>query len=229
MTTEGNETFTMSQADTTYARWLFAQPATFVAGADQTNRLPSPSLPEVAFVGRSNVGKSTLINALTHRKQLARVSHTPGRTQQINFFTLGKALMLVDLPGYGYANVSHKKQQGWRYLMRGYFEGRTILRCVMVLLDSRHPLKETDCDAMDYFNSQSVPFQVIMTKIDQIPAQICDEHRTIITQFIANLPMAHRAIIPVSARRGDGIDVLRGRIAMLCASQNYASHHEDTI
>jgi GTP-binding protein len=200
-----------------YAHWLFAQEATFVAGADTAQRIPPTSQPEVAFVGRSNVGKSSLINALTHRRQLARVSHTPGRTQQINFFSLGSKLLLVDLPGYGYANVSHQSRRSWQWLMAGYFQDRRTLRCVFVLIDSRHPLKASDREAMEYFNGCGVPFQMILTKIDQVSALELADRRKELAAAMQNMPMAHRDVLAASARKSTGLDTLRQHIAALCS------------
>ena len=129
--------------------WLFAQECQFVAGADSVERLPPPGLPEVAFAGRSNVGKSSLLNALTGRKHLARVSNTPGRTQQINFFQLGRQLMLVDLPGHGYAKVSKSKVKGWTKLTEAFIRGRPNLQRVLLLVDAKVGLKDADEPLMD--------------------------------------------------------------------------------
>ncbi len=149
------------------AEWLFRQECGFVAGAAEAARLPEPVLPEVAFVGRSNVGKSTLINALTYRKKLARTSNTPGRTQQINFFDLGGRLMLVDLPGYGYAKVSRSDTESWGRLIDVYLSDRpNLLRC-FVLVDSRHGIKDTDRQMIGMLDRYHIPSQLILTKTDK--------------------------------------------------------------
>jgi GTP-binding protein len=139
----------------------------FVAGVATLDQLPSATLPEVAFAGRSNVGKSSLINALTGRKALARTSNTPGRTQQLNFFDIGGRFHLVDMPGYGYAQVSRQKKAGWEKLIRSYLRGRTSLRCAFVLIDARHGLKESDEELMTLLDETAVPYRVILTKIDK--------------------------------------------------------------
>ena len=149
-------------------RLLFAGACDFVAGAATVAQLPPLGLPEVAFAGRSNVGKSSLINALTGRKALARVSHTPGRTQQINFFSLADRLMLVDLPGYGYAAVSKQKVANWTGLIEDYLKGRPQLKRVCLLIDARHGLKETDKAAMELMDSSAVVYQVVLTKADKL-------------------------------------------------------------
>lgn len=149
------------------AEWLFRQSCDFVAGAAEAARLPEPVLPEVAFVGRSNVGKSTLINGLTYRKKLARTSHTPGRTQQINFFDLGGQVMLIDLPGYGYAKVSRSETENWGRLIDAYLAERPNLLRVFVLIDSRHGIKDTDRQMIGMLDGYHIPSQLILTKTDK--------------------------------------------------------------
>ena len=150
--------------------WLFAQECRFVAGADTLDRLPPPGLPEVAFAGRSNVGKSSLLNALTGRKHLARVSNTPGRTQQINFFDLGSHLMLVDLPGHGYAKVSKSKVKGWTRLVDSYIRGRPNLRRILLLVDANVGTKDADETLMDLMDESGLSYQIVMTKADRLKA-----------------------------------------------------------
>src|SRR5215469_16984313 len=152
------------------ARKLFAGPCEFVWGTADANALPSPSLPEVAFVGRSNTGKSTLINALTNRRSLARVSHTPGRTREINFFRLGDALMLADLPGYGYARASKALADQWQRLIFAYLRGRPNLRRAIVLIDARRGVLATDLDVMALLDDAAVSFTLVLTKIDKLSA-----------------------------------------------------------
>jgi len=153
--------------------WLFAQECKFVIGAAALDQIPPFDAPEIAFVGRSNVGKSSLINALTNRKTLVKVSNTPGRTQQLNFFNLAEKLMLVDLPGYGYAKESRSKVRVWQKLIKDYLRGRANLRRVCLLIDSRHGIKENDLEIMDMLDESAVPYQLIFTKIDKVktPAQ----------------------------------------------------------
>ena len=149
-------------------RWLFAQECNFAVGAAEINQIPMLDLPEIAFAGRSNVGKSSLINALTGRKTLVRVSHTPGRTQQLNFFNLGEKLMLVDLPGYGYAKVSKGKKLNWEGLIRDYLRGSPKLRRILILIDSRHGVKDTDEAIMTMLDEVAVSYQIIYTKCDKL-------------------------------------------------------------
>ena len=142
--------------------------AEFLTSAAAPQGFPRATAPEVAFLGRSNVGKSSLINALTNRKALARTSHTPGRTQQLNFFDIGGAFILVDMPGYGYAKVSKKMRAEWTKVMRTYLRGRVTLKCVFVLVDSRHGLKDSDIEMMTMLDETAVPYRILLTKADQI-------------------------------------------------------------
>ncbi len=149
------------------ARKLFAGACDFVLGVADLSQLPESNLSEVAFIGRSNVGKSSLINALTGRKGLAHTSNTPGRTQQLNFFNLGGKIHIVDLPGYGYAKVSKSHVQAWTKLMKNYLRGRPNLRRVFLLIDSRHGLKASDLEMMDMLNKAAVNYCIVLTKCDQ--------------------------------------------------------------
>ncbi len=137
-------------------------------GAAQVSQLPNSNLPEVAFIGRSNVGKSSLINALVGRRNLVKVSNTPGRTQQINFFNLANRLMLVDLPGYGYAKISKAQKQQWNVLIDGYLQNRPQLRRVLIMIDCRHGLKPADHEIMDLLDEAAAPYQLIFTKLDKL-------------------------------------------------------------
>jgi GTP-binding protein len=196
-------------------RRLFAGACDFVAGAATEAALPPAKLTEVAFAGRSNVGKSSLINALTGRKALARVSHTPGRTQQINFFSLGGKLMLVDLPGYGYAKASKQRIGEWSALILRYLQGRAVLRRVLVLVDSRHGLKDSDRDLFGLLDEIGVSYQVVLTKTDD--RSKIENPLAAITAELAGHAAAHPEVIATSAREGTGIPELRASIAALAA------------
>lgn len=149
------------------ARKLFAGECDFVRGVASLDQLPDADMQEIAFAGRSNVGKSSLVNALTGRKVLARVSHTPGRTQQLNFFNLGGKMTLVDMPGYGYAKVSKAQKEEWDGLIRNYLRGRPTLRCVFILIDSRHGLKDIDREIMKMLDETAVSYRIVLTKADK--------------------------------------------------------------
>ncbi len=187
-------------------RRLFAQPCVFFAGAGKFAALPPTDLPEVAFAGRSNVGKSSLINALTRRSRLARVSNTPGRTQEINFFRLGDRLTLVDLPGYGYARASRTRSAAWNRLVVDFVRDRATLRGICLLVDSRRGLNRSDEAALEVLSGAAVSFQIVLTKCDKAahsPAEV------------ARQVPGHPEIIATSAKSGQGIPALRGRLAAL--------------
>lgn len=149
-------------------RLLFAQECNFVMGAPTLDHLPEAALTEIAFAGRSNVGKSSLVNALTGRKTLVKVSNTPGRTQHLNFFSLANRLMLVDMPGYGYAKVSKDKKHAWEGLIKDYLRGRPNLRRTLILIDSRHGVRDSDIEIMKILDEAAVPYQLIFTKSDKL-------------------------------------------------------------
>ncbi len=197
------------------ARRLFSGPCDFVFGA--TDALPPGDLPEVAFVGRSNVGKSSLINALTNRKSLARVSQTPGRTRQINFFRLGGALMLVDLPGYGFAQASKALAEQWQQAIFAYLNGRQALRRVILLIDSRRGLMPIDGQAMTLLDRAAVSYVVALTKTDTLkPAERAATQKKV-ESALALHPAAYPAIFGASALTGEGLEDLRLHIAALAA------------
>jgi len=206
-------------------RWLFAQPCDFLRGATTTDNLPPPGAPEICFAGRSNVGKSSLINALTGRNTLARTSNTPGRTKELNFFTLGPkgypALMLVDLPGYGYARETRSRVEQWTKLVMSYLRGRVELQRVLVLIDSRHGLKDSDHDVMKLMDEAAVSFQVVLTKIDKLKAgelaKTMDDVRAGVRRHVA----AHPTIIATSSEKGTGIAELRAEIALLADTETF--------
>jgi len=196
-------------------RWLFAQACDFVSGARAEAHLPASDLPEVAFAGRSNVGKSSLINALTGRKTLARTSNTPGRTREINFFRLADRLMLVDLPGFGYARASKGEIKRWTHLVQDYLRGRRNLRRVCLLMDSRHGIKDADKPVMALLDEAGVNFQVVLTKADKPKSPELARVRDRVAAQLTGHAAAHPEIIVTSAAKGVGIAELRAEIATL--------------
>jgi GTP-binding protein len=200
-------------------RLLFAAEARFAAAAGSPQSLPRPSLPEIAFAGRSNVGKSSLINALLGRKNLVRTSRTPGRTQQINFFDLGGRLMLVDLPGYGYAHAPKTAIEAWNTLVEAYLRGRASLRRTMLLVDARHGLKDTDRATMGMLDKSAAPYQLVLTKADKAGAGALAETRAAVADEAARHPAAHPDIMAVSAVSGDGLPELRAALAQFAQPQ----------
>ena len=187
----------------------FTSKCEFFAAADTLDWLPPVTLPEVAFAGRSNVGKSTLINALTGRKKLARTSNTPGRTQQLNFFNVGDVFTLVDMPGYGYAKVSRSKISNWVQVLENYLKGRVSLRLTLVLVDSRHGLKEADTDMMKLLNSAAVPYRVILTKCDKANKAEVSKTITAIEAILKKNAAAFPHPHLTSSDKKIGIDELR--------------------
>ena len=201
-------------------RVLFAQDCRFVIAVAGLNQLPPGTLPEVAFAGRSNVGKSSLVNALTGRTTLARTSNTPGRTQQLIFFDLGGRLMLVDLPGYGYAKVSKSVVEAWNRLLRAYLKGRVGLRRALVLVDSRHGLKPSDREVMTLLDDAAVPYQVVLTKVDKITQPTMTATVAETEAVLKRHPAAYPAVRTTSARSGLGIAELRAELAKLAAPES---------
>jgi len=195
------------------ARRLFADEARFIAGASNPAALPPEGLPEIAFVGRSNVGKSSLVNALTGRRMLARISNTPGRTRQINFFDLGGSLMLVDLPGYGYAEAPKSAVKSWTSLVRHYLQTRATLRRVCLLIDSRHGIKDIDRPLMRILDTAGVSYQIVLTKADKASkgelAAVPEKMAAELVEHVA----AHPEILLTSAVDRRGIPELRENLA----------------
>jgi GTP-binding protein len=219
--TRGREALTAAVAEAEAAaaleagRRLFAGEVRFIAGAPDESALPPVSLPEVAFAGRSNVGKSTLINALTGRKSLARTSQTPGRTRQLNFFVLGERLMLVDLPGYGYAKAPKAAAAGWQRLLYSYLRGRPTLRRVILLVDARHGLKASDGEMMEALDRAALGFQIVLTKADQSGEAALAGCADVIARALQEHPAGHPEVVATSAVSGRGIPQLRAALAML--------------
>ena len=194
-------------------RKLFAGQSEFLKGVVAMDGLPPADRIEVCFAGRSNVGKSTLINALTGRKGLARASNTPGRTQEINFFTQGDRLYLVDLPGYGYANAPLKVVEKWQRLLRAYLAGRATLRRAFVLIDARHGVKPPDEEIMTLLDKAAVTFQAVMTKTDKVNGPALDKVLDSVRYDLARHPAAFPEIVLTSSEKGTGIETLRAVIA----------------
>lgn len=197
------------------ANRLFAKDCNFVTSAASEAGLPVSSLPEFAFAGRSNVGKSSLINALVNRKNLVKTSKTPGRTQQINFFNLIDTLMLVDLPGYGYAKASKNAIHEWNTLIENYLKGRTQLRRVFVLIDSRHGIKATDTKTMELLDEAAVSYQLVLTKTDKISASQLTRIHEQVVQSITKHPAAFPTVISTSSEKRIGLTDLRLAIQSL--------------
>lgn len=206
---------TVPQQPADFAHWLFHQNCEFVKGVVAVKHLPPPDMIEIAFAGRSNVGKSSLINSLTNRKTLARTSNTPGRTKELNFFNLGNHLMVVDLPGYGYAKVAKKVVSNWTGLIFDYLRGRVNLKRVFVLIDSRHGLKDTDIKMMEELDKAAVTYQLVLTKIDKIKTADLETLIESIQTTIKKHPACYPEILHTSSVKKTGIDELRSVIAGL--------------
>lgn len=203
------------QHTTEKGRLLFAGPIEFLKGVVAMAGLPPADRIEVCFAGRSNVGKSSLINALTGRKGLARASNTPGRTQEINFFNVGTSHYLVDLPGYGYANAPVAIVAKWQKLLKQYLSGRQTLRRAFVLIDARHGVKPVDEDIMSLMDSSALTFQVVLTKTDKIKLSERDAVLEQVRGALVKHPAAYPEIVLTSSEKGEGIPTLRAIIATL--------------
>jgi GTP-binding protein len=205
-------------------RHLFAQDCRLVHAARRVEELPPAGAPEVAFAGRSNVGKSSLLNALTGRRMLARTSAEPGRTRQLNFFDLGGRLALVDMPGYGYAAAAKALKQDWQGLMFAYLRGRPTLRQVLLLLDARIEVKASDEAAMDLLDRAAVGYRLVLTKADALaPAALCRKQAEV-TELARRRPAAHMQVLASSSATGEGIAALRAALAELVDPEATSPH-----
>jgi GTP-binding protein len=196
------------------ARKLFAGPIEFVKSAPELKFLPDADVPEIAFAGRSNVGKSSLLNALTNRKGLARTSNTPGRTQELNNFDVGSPpqIRLIDMPGYGFADAPKDMVKRWRFLVNDYLRGRAVLKRALVLVDSRHGLKEVDREVMTMLDDAAVSYHLVLTKGDKVkPSALGSLYETTIVEARKH-PAAHPSIFTTSSETGSGIAELRTAI-----------------
>jgi len=198
-------------------RLLFAAEARFFFAAQRLDQLPPPAGPEIAFAGRSNVGKSSLINALTGHHALARASHTPGRTRQLNFFDLGGRLTLVDMPGYGYAQAAKEVKEDWQGVMFEFLRGRPTLQRVVLLLDARIEIKASDNAAMDLLDKAAVIYQLVLTKIDDVKPRALAAKQAEAAALARKHPAAFPIVIATSSSAGTGIDTLRASLATLAA------------
>lgn len=199
---------------------IFSGPISFLKSAPKLEFLPEPTVPEIAFAGRSNVGKSSLINALVNRNNLARASNTPGRTQELNFFDVGDpaAFRIVDMPGYGYAKAPIKTVQQWRYLINDYLRGRVVLKRVFVLIDSRHGIKEVDHDIMSMLDSAAISYRIVLTKTDKIKASDLEAVETDTMAKLRKHVAAYPDLSVTSAEKRGGIEDLRAAVLEAVAS-----------
>ena len=196
------------------ARKLFSGPVSFLKSAPQLNFLPEPTLPEIAFAGRSNVGKSSLLNGLTNRSGLARTSNTPGRTQELNIFEVGlpPVLRLVDMPGYGFAKAPKDVARKWRFLINDYLRGRVVLKRTLLLIDSRHGLKDLDREVMKMLDDAAVSYRLVLTKADKIKATELTDVEVRTLDEARKHPAAHPDIITTSSETGLGMERLRSAV-----------------
>ena len=196
------------------ARKLFSGPIDFLKSAPQLQHLPEPTVPEIAFAGRSNVGKSSLINAVANRAKLARASNTPGRTQELNYFDVGRPVVfrLVDMPGYGFAEAPRDMVKRWRFLINDFLRGRQVLKRALVLVDSRHGLKDVDRDVMRMLDEAAVSYHLVLTKADKVKASEFAKVLESVREEAAKHPAAHPLILPTSSETGTGIAELRTAI-----------------
>ena len=197
------------------ARKLFSGPIDFLKSAPKLEHLPEPTAPEIAFAGRSNVGKSSLINAVTNRSKLARASNTPGRTQELNYFDVGRdplVFRLVDMPGYGFAEAPKDMVKRWRFLINDFLRGRQVLKRALVLVDARHGLKDVDREVMTMLDKAAVSYNIVLTKADKIKPTVLAATLAAVAAEAARHPASHPQIFPTSSETGEGIAELRTAI-----------------
>jgi len=206
-----------SPLDLEAARKLFAGPCDFMLGVAALKQLPPTERPEIAFAGRSNVGKSSLVNTLTNRKTLAKTSNTPGRTQQLNYFNLGDRLNMVDMPGYGYAKVSKTQRDAWTKLIFDFLRGRPTLQCVFILIDARHGIKDSDIELMRMLDETAVQYRIILTKADKVKSQELAKVSEKITNALKKHAAAFPRVLATSAHKGMGIPEFRAVLASYAA------------
>ncbi len=206
-----------SQEKLKEAEAFFKQPCEFVLGVAKLEQLPLSEMPEIAFAGRSNVGKSSIINALTGKKGLAKTSNTPGRTQQLNYFNLADKIYIVDLPGYGYAQAPENMVKQWQKLIFAYLQGRVNLKRVFVLIDSRHGIKKVDLEIMEMLDKAAVTYQIVLTKTDKISSKALEKVLTETRKIIKEHAAAYVSVLATSSEKKQGLNELRYEIFSLSA------------
>lgn len=204
-----------SEQQITLANSLFAGSCEFVLGVAKLEQLPLTEMPEVALAGRSNVGKSSLINAITNKRGLAKTSNTPGRTQQLNYFNLADKIHIVDLPGYGYAQAPEHLVKQWQKVIFAYLQGRVNLKRVLLLIDSRHGIKKTDKEVMEMLDKAAVTYQIVLTKTDKITKADLEKVKSSIEEEITKHAAAYSRILLTSSEKKTGIEMVRAEIASL--------------
>jgi GTP-binding protein len=209
------EEITFTEDEIEFGRWLFTQQTDFMLGVAGLSQLPDTSAVEICFAGRSNVGKSSLINALCGRRDLARTSSTPGRTQQLNFFNIRDRLVFCDQPGYGYAKAPVEEVKKWQEVVFSYLRGRPQLRRAFILIDGRHGIKNTDRPVMEMMDKAAMSYQIILTKADKTKKTELNKHLSNIEKELAKHPAAHPDILVTSSEKGVGIPEVRATIGRL--------------